>query len=73
MDSETYDVLESVRIGLRSIKRVEKMSNYMISSGFGPDEYLGNKFLLMQIKYGMRIDAHELFDEMPIKNILWFF
>ena len=44
MDSETYDVLESVRIGLRSIKRVEKMSNYMISSGFGPDEYLGNKF-----------------------------
>ena len=32
--------------------------------------YLGNKFLLMQIKYGMRIDAHELFDEMPIKNIL---
>ena len=46
------------------------MSNYMISSGFGPDEYLGNKFLFMQIKYGMRIDAHELFDEMPIKNVL---
>ena len=22
----------------------------------------------MQIKYGMRIDAHELFDEMPIKE-----
>ena len=73
MDSETYDALESVCIRLRSIKRVEKMSNYMISSGFGPDEYLGNKFLLMQVKYGMRIDAHGLFDEMPIKNILCFF
>ena len=73
MDGEAYDALESVCIGLRSIKRVEKMSNYMISSGFGPDEYLGNKFLLMQVKYGMRIDAHGLFDEMPIKNILCFF
>ena len=70
MDSETYDALESVCIGWRSIKGVEKMSNYMISNGFGPDEYLGNKFLLMQIKYGMKIDAHELFDEMPINNIL---
>ena len=70
MDGEAYDALGSVCIGLRSIKGVEKMFNYMISSGFGPDEYLGNKFLLMQVKYGMRIYAHGLFDEMPIKNIL---
>ena len=49
MDSETYDVLVSVSIGLRSIRGVEKVFNYMINSGFDPDEYLGNRFLLMQV------------------------
>ncbi|WKA10871.1 hypothetical protein VitviT2T_028422 [Vitis vinifera] len=70
MDNETNDALVSVCIGLRSIRRVEKVFNYRINSGFDPDEYLGNRFLLMQVKYGMMIDAHGLFDEMLIKNIL---
>ena len=70
MDSETYDVLVSVSIGLRSIRGVEKVFNYMINSGLDPDEYLRNRVLLMHVKCGMMIDARRLFDEMPEKNIL---
>lgn len=70
MDSETYDALVSACIGLKSIRGVKKVFNYMINSGFDPDEYLRNRVLLMHVKCGMMIDARRLFDEMPEKNIL---
>ena len=69
LDSETYDALVSACIGLKSIGGVKKVYNYMINTGFDPDEYLRNRVLLMHIKCGMMIDARRLFDEMPEKNI----
>lgn len=50
MDSETYDALVSMCIGLKSIRGVEKVFNYMINSGFDPDEYLGEQVFVNACK-----------------------
>ncbi|XP_044487470.1 pentatricopeptide repeat-containing protein At5g50390, chloroplastic [Mangifera indica] len=66
----TYDALVSACIGLRSIRGVKRLCNYIQSNGFEPDLYLRNRLLLMHVKCGMMIDAHKLFDEMPERNLV---
>ena len=61
----TYDALVSACVGLRSIRGVKRVFNYMISSGFEPDLYLMNRVLFMHVKCGLMLDARKLFDEMP--------
>ncbi|KAJ8752550.1 hypothetical protein K2173_005439 [Erythroxylum novogranatense] len=66
----TYDALMSACIGLRSVRAVRRVFNYMTSNGFEPDLYMRNRVLLMHVKCGMMIDAKNLFDQMPEKNLL---
>ncbi|XP_077242158.1 pentatricopeptide repeat (PPR-like) superfamily protein [Tasmannia lanceolata] len=66
--TSTYDSLVDACIGLRSIRGVKRVFNYMIESGFVPDQYIRNRVLLMHVKCGMMIDARRLFDEMPERN-----
>ncbi|KAJ7974398.1 Pentatricopeptide repeat-containing protein [Quillaja saponaria] len=68
--SSTYDALVSACIGLKSIRGVKRVFNYMISNGFEPDQYMRNRVLLMHVKCGMMLDARKLFNEMPERNLL---
>ncbi|CAL0318696.1 unnamed protein product [Lupinus luteus] len=68
--SSTYDALVSACVGLRSVRSVKRVFNYMISTGFEPDLYLMNRVLLMHIKCGMMVDACKLFDEMPERDMV---
>ncbi|KAL2513880.1 Pentatricopeptide repeat-containing protein [Forsythia ovata] len=66
----TYDALVSACIGLKSIRGVKRVFNYMLNSGFEMDLYTRNRVLLMHVKCGMMIDAHRLFDTMPEMNLV---
>ncbi|XP_021804297.1 pentatricopeptide repeat-containing protein At5g50390, chloroplastic-like, partial [Prunus avium] len=68
--SSTYDALVSACISLKSIRGVKRVTNYMISNGFEPDQYMRNRVLLMHVKCGMMIDARRLFEEMPERNLV---
>lgn len=70
VDSSTYDALVSACIGLKSIRGVKRVFNYMVSNEFVPDQYMRNRVLLMHVKCGMMVDARKLFDEMPEKNLV---
>jgi pentatricopeptide repeat protein len=66
----TYDALVNACIGLRSVRGVKRVFNYMIDNGFEFDQYMRNRVLLMHVKCGMMIDARRLFDEMPERNLV---
>ena len=66
--SSTYDALVNACIGLKSIRGVKRMFNFMTKSGFELDLYMRNRILLMHLRCGMMIDAWKLFDEMLEKN-----
>ncbi|KAA0039490.1 pentatricopeptide repeat-containing protein [Cucumis melo var. makuwa] len=66
--NSTYDALINACIGLKSIRGVKRLFNYMVDNGFEPDQYMRNRVLLMHVKCGMMIDACRLFDEMPERN-----
>ncbi|OWM90589.1 pentatricopeptide repeat-containing protein At5g50390, chloroplastic [Punica granatum] len=68
--ASTYDALVSVCIGLKSVRAVKRVSNYMTNNGFEQDQYIRNRVLLMHVKCGMMLDARRLFDEMPEKNLV---
>ncbi|WCJ36255.1 Pentatricopeptide repeat (PPR-like) superfamily protein [Euphorbia peplus] len=70
MGFSTYDALVTACIGLRSVPGVKRVFNYMMDSGFEPDQYLRNRILLMHVKSGMMVHARKWFDEMPEKNIV---
>ncbi|KAK4842804.1 hypothetical protein QYF36_000312 [Acer negundo] len=68
--TSTYDALVSACIGLKSIREVKRIYNYMLSTGFEPDLYMRNRVLFMHVKMGMMIDARKLFEEMPERNVV---
>lgn len=68
--NSTYDALVNACIRLRSIRGVKRVFNFMVNSGFEPDQYMCNRVLLMHVKCGMMIDARTLFDEMPHRNLV---
>ncbi|KAE8661724.1 Pentatricopeptide repeat-containing protein [Hibiscus syriacus] len=68
--SSTYDALVSACIGLGSVRAVKRVFNYMVSNGFEPDQYMSNRMLHVHVKCGMMIDARNMFDEMPEKNLV---
>lgn len=68
--SSTYDALVSACIGLKSIRGVKRVFSYMISNGFELDQYMRNRVLLMHVRCGMMIDARNLFEEMPERNLV---
>lgn len=76
--SSTYHALVSACIGLNSIRgvglnpirEVKRLCNYMDSNGFEQDQYMRNRVLFMHVKCGMMIDARQLFDSMPEKNMV---
>lgn len=68
--NSTFDALVSACIGLKSIRGVKRLFNYLESSGFEQDQYMRNRVLLMHVKCGMMIDARKLFVEMPEKNLV---
>lgn len=68
--SSTYDALVSACIGLKSIRGVKRVFSYMISNGFEFDQYMKNRVLLMHVRCGMMIDARNLFEEMPERNLV---
>ncbi|XP_057441470.1 pentatricopeptide repeat-containing protein At5g50390, chloroplastic-like [Lotus japonicus] len=68
--ASTYDALVNVCVGLRSIRGVKKVFNYMISSGFEPDLYMMNRVLLMHVKCGLMLDARKLFGDMPERDVV---
>ncbi|KAI4352564.1 hypothetical protein L6164_006801 [Bauhinia variegata] len=66
----TYDALVSACIGLKSIRGVKRVFNYMISDGFEPDMYMRNRVLLVHAKCGLMNDARKLFDEMLERDLV---
>lgn len=70
MGDSTYDALISACIGMKSIRGVKRLFNYMVSNGFEADQYLSNRVLTMHVRCGMMIDALKVFDEMPERNMV---
>ncbi|XP_052174418.1 pentatricopeptide repeat-containing protein At5g50390, chloroplastic [Diospyros lotus] len=70
VSSSTFDALVDACISLKSVRGVKRVFNYMINSGFEPDQYMRNRVLLMHVKCGMMIDARKIFDEMPQRNLV---
>ncbi|KAL0464104.1 UNVERIFIED_CONTAM: Pentatricopeptide repeat-containing protein, chloroplastic [Sesamum latifolium] len=68
--SGTYDALVSACIGLRSIRGVKRVFNHMLNSGVDLDLYMMNRVLLMHVKCRMMIDARQLFEDMPERNLV---
>ncbi|CAN4077574.1 unnamed protein product [Withania somnifera] len=72
LDSSTYDALITACIGLRSIRRVKRVHNHMVSSGLVLDQYLWNRVLWMHVECRVMLDARSIFDDMPERNsISW--
>ncbi|GAB2289397.1 hypothetical protein Dimus_023707 [Dionaea muscipula] len=69
-NSSTYDALVSACIGLRSVRGVKKVLDHILSSGFELDPYMWNRVLLMHVRCGMMVDARQLFDDMPERNLV---
>ncbi|KAL3617561.1 hypothetical protein CASFOL_037882 [Castilleja foliolosa] len=67
---DTYDALVGACIGLRSIRGVKRVFNHMLNSEFELDLYMMNRVLLMHVKCGMMIDARQLFEDMPERNMV---
>lgn len=70
VNKSTFDALVNACISLRSIRGVKRVFSYMINSGFEFDPYMRNRVLLMHVKCGMMLDARNLFDEMPQRNLV---
>ncbi|XP_057974611.1 pentatricopeptide repeat-containing protein At5g50390, chloroplastic-like isoform X2 [Malania oleifera] len=70
LPASTYDALVNACIALKSIGGVKKVFKYAIDSGFEWNQNLRNRTLLMHVKCGMMIDARQLFNEMPDKNLV---
>ncbi|KAL6545564.1 hypothetical protein OROGR_009438 [Orobanche gracilis] len=68
--TETYDALVSACIGLRSIRGVKRVFDHMLHSKVDLDLNMMNRGLLMHVKCRMMIDARQLFDDMPEKNMV---
>ncbi|XP_057429915.1 pentatricopeptide repeat-containing protein At5g50390, chloroplastic-like [Lotus japonicus] len=64
----TYDALVNFCVGLRSIRGIKRVFNYMISNGFEPDLYTMNRVLHMHVRCGLMLDAHKLFADMPERD-----
>ncbi|KZV24876.1 pentatricopeptide repeat-containing protein chloroplastic [Dorcoceras hygrometricum] len=70
VDNSTYDALMSACIGLRSIRGVKRVFSHMLNSEADLDLYMMNRVLAMHVKCSMMIDAHQLFDDMPERNLV---
>lgn len=46
------------------------MFKYMTDCGFEPDQYMRNRVLQMHVKCGMMIQARQLFEDMPERNLV---
>ncbi|KAI3463626.1 hypothetical protein Pfo_020289 [Paulownia fortunei] len=68
--SDTYDALVSACIGLKSIRGAKRVFNHMLNSGVDLELYMMNRVLLMHVKCGMMIDARQLFEDMPERNLV---
>lgn len=68
--TSTYDALVSVCIGLKSVRAVKRLSNYITVAGVEQDQYIRNRVMLMHVKCGMMRDARKLFEEMPERNLV---
>lgn len=66
----TYDALVNACIGLKSIRGVKRVFNYMLNVGIELNQYLRNRVLAMHVKCKMMVDARVLFDEMPERNLV---
>lgn len=67
--ASTYDALISACIGLRSVRCVKRVFNYMINSGFELDLYMMNRVLFMHVRCFLMIDARKLFDDMSERDL----
>ncbi|KAL8474596.1 hypothetical protein ACS0TY_031157 [Phlomoides rotata] len=68
--TDTYDALVAACIGLRSIRGVKRVFKHMVNSEVDLDLYMRNRVLLMHVKCGMMIDARQLFEDMPERNVV---
>lgn len=70
VSSDTYDALMGACIALRSIRGVKRVFNHIRNSGVDLDLYMMNRVLAMHVKCGMMIDARNLFEDMPERNLV---
>ncbi|WOL03428.1 hypothetical protein Cni_G12148 [Canna indica] len=69
-EASTYDSLVTACIGLKSIGAARSVFQHMLETGFEFDQYMMNRVLVMHLKCGLMVDARELFDEMPERDIV---
>ncbi|EPS62684.1 hypothetical protein M569_12105, partial [Genlisea aurea] len=66
---DTYDALITACIESGSIRGVKRLTNRALKSGIDFNVYMMNRLLSMHVMCGMMIDARQLFDEMPERNL----
>lgn len=70
VSSDTYDALVGACIALRSIQGVKRVFGHILNAEVDLDLYMRNRVLLMHVKCGMMIDARQLFEDMPERNLV---
>lgn len=67
-DSYTYASLLQECINTKNVAEGKCVQAHMIEHGFFPDIYLTTKLVVMYAKFGLLLDARQLFDKMPERN-----
>eukprot|EP01018_Ginkgo_biloba_P005621 Gb_23018 [translate_table: standard] len=68
-DSDTYARILEDCIRMKSLSEGKFVHAHIISSGFKPDVFLGNRFMDMYAKCESLADARQMFDKMPSRNL----
>eukprot|EP01018_Ginkgo_biloba_P003195 Gb_11222 [translate_table: standard] len=65
-----YCSLLQTFIDLKALADGKRVHAHMIETGFEPDVYLATKLVVMYVKCGSPIDALQVFDKMPARNLV---
>eukprot|EP01018_Ginkgo_biloba_P013110 Gb_10113 [translate_table: standard] len=69
-EPSTYTSLLQVCIETKSLAEGKRVHSNMIKTGFKPSNSIGNRLVDMYCKCGSLLDARQLFDKMPVRDVI---
>ncbi|GLJ54287.1 hypothetical protein SUGI_1164670 [Cryptomeria japonica] len=65
VDAYTYAYLLKGCTVMKNIEEGRRVHTHLQQSGVLPDHFLATKLVIMYVKFGMLLEAHQMFDKMP--------
>lgn len=69
-DSVIYSEFIKCCLARGAVKEGKLVHKHVFSGGYVPGTFLINIFINMYVRFGLLDDAQELFDEMPVRNVV---